>query len=119
MADMHSFDIASKVDHQEVINAVNQALKEISQRYDLKDANLDLLIKNINSGMSNLSESSTSLTKILKRIDKGPGTLNSLIYDDSVHDDLRALLGGAQRNKAINYFIRESIKNSEQRRTKD
>ncbi len=45
MADMHSFDIASKVDHQEVINAVNQALKEISQRYDLKDAKCDIEFK--------------------------------------------------------------------------
>jgi cyclic-di-GMP-binding protein len=32
-----SFDIVSKVDRQEVDNAVNQAAKEISQRYDFKD----------------------------------------------------------------------------------
>lgn len=33
---MPSFDIVSKVDLQEVDNAVNQAIKEISQRYDFK-----------------------------------------------------------------------------------
>ncbi len=33
---MPSFDIVSKVDTQEVDNAVNQALKEIGQRYDFK-----------------------------------------------------------------------------------
>ncbi len=33
---MPSFDIVSKVDLQEVDNAVNQAVKEISQRYDFK-----------------------------------------------------------------------------------
>jgi len=33
---MPSFDIVSKVDFQEVDNAVNQAVKEISQRYDFK-----------------------------------------------------------------------------------
>jgi uncharacterized protein YajQ (UPF0234 family) len=32
----HSFDIVSKVDMQEVLNAVNQATKEISQRYDFR-----------------------------------------------------------------------------------
>ncbi len=32
----HSFDIVSRVDMQEVLNAVNQAMKEISQRYDFK-----------------------------------------------------------------------------------
>ena len=36
MADEHSFDIASKVDLQEVLNAVQQATKEISQRFDFK-----------------------------------------------------------------------------------
>ena len=33
---MPSFDIVSKVDMQEVDNAVNQAVKEIAQRYDFK-----------------------------------------------------------------------------------
>ncbi len=33
---MPSFDIVSKVDLQEVDNAVNQAIKEITQRYDFK-----------------------------------------------------------------------------------
>lgn len=36
MADEHSFDIVSRVDIQEVSNAVQQALKEISQRFDFK-----------------------------------------------------------------------------------
>lgn len=36
MADTFSFDIVSKVDLQEVDNAINQARKEIIQRYDFK-----------------------------------------------------------------------------------
>ena len=36
MADTFSFDIVSKVDMQEVDNALNQARKEIIQRYDFK-----------------------------------------------------------------------------------
>ena len=36
MADNSSFDIVSKVDMQEVDNALNQARKEIGQRYDFK-----------------------------------------------------------------------------------
>jgi len=39
MAQNHSFDIVSEIDLQEVDNAVNQALKEIHQRYDLKESN--------------------------------------------------------------------------------
>ena len=37
MAQDNSFDIVSKVDIQEVRNAIDQAMKEIRQRFDLKD----------------------------------------------------------------------------------
>ncbi|WP_085529214.1 YajQ family cyclic di-GMP-binding protein [Kocuria massiliensis] len=36
MASESSFDIVSKVDSQEVSNALNQAAKEVSQRYDFR-----------------------------------------------------------------------------------
>ena len=36
MASDSSFDVVSKVDRQEVDNALNQASKELSQRYDFK-----------------------------------------------------------------------------------
>ncbi|GAB4411295.1 MAG: YajQ family cyclic di-GMP-binding protein [Thermodesulfovibrionales bacterium] len=36
MAEEHSFDIVCKVDMQEVSNAVDQAMKEIGQRFDFK-----------------------------------------------------------------------------------
>ena len=39
MAQENSFDIVSKVDIQEVRNAIDQAVKEIRQRFDLKDTN--------------------------------------------------------------------------------
>ncbi len=39
---MPSFDIVSKVDEQEVDNAVNQAVKEIGQRYDFKDSKSEI-----------------------------------------------------------------------------
>jgi hypothetical protein len=42
---MPSFDIVSKVDSQEVDNAVNQSKKEISQRYDFKGSKCSLEIK--------------------------------------------------------------------------
>jgi cyclic-di-GMP-binding protein len=42
MAQNHSFDIVCEIDMQEADNAVNQALKEIHQRYDLKDSKTEL-----------------------------------------------------------------------------
>ncbi len=37
MAKEQSFDVVSTVDMQEVDNAIQQAMKELTQRYDLKD----------------------------------------------------------------------------------
>ncbi|MEG8947491.1 YajQ family cyclic di-GMP-binding protein [Rosettibacter firmus] len=44
MATNHSFDIVSEIDFQEVDNAINQALKEIQQRYDLKDSKTEFIL---------------------------------------------------------------------------
>jgi cyclic-di-GMP-binding protein len=45
MAHENSFDIVSKVDLQEVRNAIDQALKEIHQRFDLKDTHSDITLE--------------------------------------------------------------------------
>jgi hypothetical protein len=42
MASTQSFDVSTAVDLQEVDNAVNQARKEISQRYDFRGTNCTL-----------------------------------------------------------------------------
>ncbi len=46
---MPTFDIVSKIDMQEVTNAVANSMKEITQRYDFKGSksNLDLKEKSI------------------------------------------------------------------------
>jgi len=42
MASEASFDVVSKVDRQEVDNALNQASKEIAQRYDFKGSHCSI-----------------------------------------------------------------------------
>jgi uncharacterized protein YajQ (UPF0234 family) len=42
MAKNSSFDIVSELDFQEIDNALNQAIKEIRQRYDLKDSKTEM-----------------------------------------------------------------------------
>ena len=44
MAKDSSFDIVSQVDLQEVDNAVQQAAKELTQRYDLKDTKSEIVL---------------------------------------------------------------------------
>lgn len=45
MAQDNSFDIVSKVDMQEVRNAIDQAMKEIRQRFDLKDSHSEIQLE--------------------------------------------------------------------------
>jgi uncharacterized protein YajQ (UPF0234 family) len=52
MAAQSSFDITSPVDFQEVDNALNQARKEVGQRYDFKGARADI---DLNAGEKTLT----------------------------------------------------------------
>jgi cyclic-di-GMP-binding protein len=45
MAAENSFDIVSKVDLQEVSNAIQNALKEVHTRFDLKDSKSDIQLE--------------------------------------------------------------------------
>ncbi|HEX4605586.1 MAG TPA: YajQ family cyclic di-GMP-binding protein [Candidatus Angelobacter sp.] len=45
MASENSFDIVSKVDLQEVSNAIQNALKEVHTRFDLKDSKSDIKLE--------------------------------------------------------------------------
>jgi len=66
MAENHSFDVVSKVDYQEVSNAINQALKEIKQRYDFKDALAEI---DLNQKENKLTIASTDDYKVNSIID--------------------------------------------------
>jgi len=74
MAADHSFDIVSKVDLNEVENAINQALKEIHNRYDFKG------------------------TKTRIELDRGRNEIRVLSDDEyrlkSVHEVLKGKLAG-------------------------
>ncbi|MGH9641087.1 MAG: DUF520 family protein, partial [Terriglobales bacterium] len=41
----NSFDIVSKIDLQEVSNAIQQAMKEITTRFDLKDSKSQIALE--------------------------------------------------------------------------
>src|SRR5437868_12720894 len=45
MVSDNSFDVVSKIDLQEVSNAIQQAIKEIHTRFDLKDSKSDIALE--------------------------------------------------------------------------
>lgn len=102
-----------------IISSVeNNRLEKILLNLETLTANSNRVMSNLNDAnitqsITNFKQSSESMTKITKQIQDGPGTLHALIYDQGLHEDLRSLIGGANRNKVLKYFIRESIKKGE------
>lgn len=45
MAESFSFDVVSDFDKQEVVNAVDQAMREVNTRYDLKDSKTEMEVE--------------------------------------------------------------------------
>ena len=41
----YSFDVVSDFDRQELVNAIDQIQREVSQRYDLKDSNTEISLE--------------------------------------------------------------------------
>ena len=64
----------------------------------------------MSSASQKMDKAMGKLELVMSRVESGPGTAHSLIYDDEVYEKLRKLMGGAERNSVIKYFIRESIK---------
>ncbi len=73
MAPTFSFDVVSKFDFQELKNAVDQAQREIQQRYDLKDTGTEIALTEKDITISTASEYSlqavrdTIESKFIKR----------------------------------------------------
>ena len=96
----------------------NNRLEKILVNLESLTANTNKIMstindKNLNQTIVNFKQSSEAMSKITKQVEEGPGTLHALIYDQGLHEDLRSLVGGANRNKVLKYFIRESIKKGE------
>jgi uncharacterized protein YajQ (UPF0234 family) len=84
MADS-SFDIVSKLDHQEADNALNQAVKEIAQRYDFKNtgASIEWSGENGIEIKANADERALAVLDVFKdKLIKRGISLKSLEADD-------------------------------------
>ncbi|MEP7160383.1 MAG: YajQ family cyclic di-GMP-binding protein [Dermatophilaceae bacterium] len=121
MADS-SFDIVSKVDRQEVANALNQAAKEISQRYDFKGvgASIDFSGQDTVVMKANTEERCRAVldvfqTKLVKRgvslksLDIGDGVPKASGKECRLEGQLRHGIT-AEHAKNIAHLIREEFR---------
>lgn len=112
-------DMAEKA--EQVMDQINLLLAKFNHKNHLETtlANIADASKNmekLSAQMSHqnlpfqLKKTLLELESMMKRINQGPGTLHSLIYDDQVYDQAEDVLGGAKRNRILKYFIRQSLR---------
>jgi phospholipid/cholesterol/gamma-HCH transport system substrate-binding protein len=60
--------------------------------------------------MKDLSSAVKSVDNIVKKVERGEGSLGGIINDPTVYEDLKVILGGAKRSKTIKALVNYTIK---------
>lgn len=113
---MASFDVVSEIDIQEVRNAVDQASREVSTRYDFKDTGSEVKLNDANISLVSSSEDRlNALRQVLEeKLVKRKVSLKALSYgevEDATGASVRQLVllqAGINSDKAkeLNKFIK-------------
>jgi phospholipid/cholesterol/gamma-HCH transport system substrate-binding protein len=69
-------------------------------------AEQDLIVKSLEAG--------ARLNSILSKVDQGQGTIGLMLNDPTLYEDLKLLLGGAQRSTVMRSLIRMAVDNAEE-----
>ncbi|MEM9515282.1 MAG: YajQ family cyclic di-GMP-binding protein [Actinomycetota bacterium] len=114
---MASFDVVSEVDRQEVRNAVDQAQREISNRYDFKNTNSTIELNELTITMNTASEDRLNAlrTVVEEKLVKRGVSLKGVEYGDvqeASHDTVRQVATiavgiSSDKAKTINKLIKE------------
>jgi len=86
MAQENSFDIVSKIEIQEVRNAIDQAVKEVRQRFDLKDSHSEIKLGEGDKEIQLASDGEYHLEAVKEilgqKLVKRGVSLKNLVYED-------------------------------------
>jgi len=96
MADLSSFDVASRVDMQEVKNALDQTMKEIRQRFDFKDSKTELTLKEKEKELVVVSDDEYKLKAVLEIL-KGKFVKRHVSLKALTYGKIEEALGGTVR----------------------
>jgi uncharacterized protein YajQ (UPF0234 family) len=114
---MPSFDVVSEIDNQELKNAVDQAQRELANRYDFKNTNSSIELTDLNLTLKTASEDRLRALKILleERLVKRGVSLKCLDWgkvEQASGDTVRQLVTikvgiNSEKAKEVNKLIKE------------
>lgn len=109
------------------LNSITRTLDRVLKNFDgnrraetlfeglaVTSKNLAILSEKVNREVDHLQirEISTNLKQILAKINDGTGTIGALINDPDLYYDLRALLGGVNRNRIMRNLVRQTVQDA-------
>lgn len=79
-------------------------------------SNLRDITKKLNSSnaMESLGATMKNLQAVTDKMKNGEGTIGALMSDASLYEDLKNLIGGANRNNVLKFFVRQAVKSSDE-----
>jgi cyclic-di-GMP-binding protein len=114
---MPSFDVVSEIDNQELKNAVDQAQRELANRYDFKNTNSSIELTDLNLTLKTASEDRLRALKILleEKLVKRGVSLKCLDWgkvEQASGDTVRQLVTikvgiNSEKAKEVNKLIKE------------
>ena len=120
MASSYSFDIVSDFDRQELVNAIDQASREINSRYDLKDTKTTLELGDENIKVETASEMTLTAVHDILQSKAVKRNLSLKIFDygtiesasgNRIRQEITLKKGISQElAKQISKLIREEVK---------
>ncbi|KPQ35578.1 MAG: YajQ protein [Phormidesmis priestleyi Ana] len=81
MASTYSFDVVSDFDRQELVNTLDQARREVKSRYDLKDTNTEIDLKEDSIVINTDSDMTLNAVHVLIQTKAAKRNLSLKIFD--------------------------------------
>jgi phospholipid/cholesterol/gamma-HCH transport system substrate-binding protein len=105
------FDILNDV--HKMTQAITSGNKVEIMMKNLTDASHSMKVTS-DEMRQKLGPAMTKMDRIMTKIDSGQGTIGALINDPSLHDSLKAMVGGPDRKKNMKSLIRSTIDKNKQ-----
>ena len=66
------------------------------------------------SAITDLNATMKNLKSVSEKMKNGEGTIGALFNDASLFEDLKHLIGGANRNNVLKFFVRQAVKSDDE-----
>lgn len=106
----------------QLVTEVHGVVKDVRQQKGVAhsliyDPRGDQLMKNLTSMSESLKNMSEEVNQITKKVNAGEGTLGALINDPSLYNDMKTLLGKANRNAIVRAAVRATLSTKDENLT--